>query len=207
MGNAILTQITGIILQVGVVVLLAAAVWALFGRKKCGFRAYVGLIGAPRQAILLAAAVGVALPVLMLAIPSFRAMASGADTVVGSAVGQLGPAGAIPILLLLAIFKTAFAEELLFRGIIAKRLIAWLGFNAGNAIQAVLFAAVHLLIFNVAARPDLVSGTAFIAIVTLSAWVNGWLNERRGGGSILPGWTAHALANTITYLFVALWVL
>ncbi len=207
MGSAILTQIVGIILQVGVVVLLGAVIWALFGRKKCGFRAYVGLVGAPRQAILLATAVGVALPVLMLAIPSFRAMASGGDTVVGSAVAQLGPADAIPILLLLAIFKTAFAEELLFRGIVGKRLIAWLGFHAGNAIQAVLFAAVHLLIFTVSARPDLISGIAFIALVTLMGWVNGWLNERRGNGSILPGWTAHALANSITYLFVALWVL
>lgn len=207
MGSGVSSQIVGIVLQVGLVVVLAAALWALFGRKKCSFRAYVGLIAAPWQTILFAAAVGVALPVLVLAIPSFRAMASGADTVVGSTVAQLGPAGAIPILLLLAIFKTAFAEELLFRGIIGKRLIAWLGFNAGNAIQALLFAAVHLLIFTVSARPDLVSGIAFIGLVTLTGWVNGWLNERRGDGSILPGWTAHAIANSITYLFVAHWVL
>ena len=202
-----LNQLLGVVLQVGVVVAIAAIVWALFGRKTGGFRRYVGLTAAPSNAILLAAVVGVALPVLMLSIPSFRAMASGPDTVAGSAVEQLGRAAAIPVLLLLAIFKTAFAEELLFRGLIGKRLIAWLGFQAGNAIQAALFGAVHLLIFMVAARPDLVSGIAFIAIVSLSGWINGWLNESRGDGSILPGWTAHALANSITYMFVAMWVL
>ena len=207
MGSAILSQITGVILQVGIVVLVAAAVWALFGRKQCGFQRYVGLIAAPGRAILLGALAGVALPLLMLAIPSFREMASGPDTVVGSAARELGPTAAIAVLLLLAIFKTAFAEELLFRGLIGKRLIAWLGFQAGNAVQAALFAAVHLLIFTVAARPDLLSGAAFIALVGAGGWVNGWLNERPGGGSILPSWTAHATANSITYLFVALWVL
>jgi len=105
-------------------------------------------------------------------------------------------------LAILALFKTALAEELLFRGLIGKRLIARLGFGIGNACQAALFGAVHLL---VALSPLATAGlvAALVAFTAATGFINGWLNEKRGGGSILPGWAAHASANLIAYAAVA----
>src|SRR5262245_59165847 len=51
------------------------------------------------------------------------------------------------IMLIVSAFKP------LSRTLIAKRLIAWLGFQAGNLIQALLFGAAHMLIFIVPGRP------------------------------------------------------
>ena len=43
--------------------------------------------------------------------------------------------------------------------------------------------------------------------VTVLALVSGWLNERRAGGSILPGFALHAAGNLTTYLGLALAVI
>ena len=73
------------------------------------------------------------------------------------------------------------------------------GFSLGNLLQAVLFAAVHLfLLFIPGAKPVVV--TAFVAFIGVFAWIWGWLNEKIGSGSILPGWIAHGLANLVSYL-------
>jgi hypothetical protein len=42
-----------------------------------------------------------------------------------------------------------------------------------------------------------------VALTGIMGWVNGWLNERLGNGSIVPGWIAHGLTNVISYLAVA----
>ncbi|MDZ7774080.1 MAG: CPBP family intramembrane glutamic endopeptidase [Balneolaceae bacterium] len=69
----------------------------------------------------------------------------------GSMTGSLramafGPE-AVGILLVTALVKTALAEEILFRGFLAKRLIAWLGYARGNLLQAVFFGALHSALF------------------------------------------------------------
>jgi membrane protease YdiL (CAAX protease family) len=116
------------------------------------------------------------------------------------------PRQASRLLLIVAIFKTAGAEELFFRGLIAKRLIRWLGFATGNALQAILFGSVHLLLAFIA-RPDLFTLTALAGFAAILAWLSGWLNERRADGSILPGFAAHASANSVAYLVLALQLL
>lgn len=51
------------------------------------------------------------------------------------------------ILLMIALLKTSFTEEILFRGFIAKRLVSVLGFQKGNLLQAAIFAAIHSALF------------------------------------------------------------
>ena len=47
----------------------------------------------------------------------------------------------------------------------------------------------------------------FMAVFTGAfGWVNGWLNEKLGGGSILPGWAAHGTANLCAYMAMALFL-
>ena len=50
---------------------------------------------------------------------------------------------ALPSAILYAFVQTAFAEEILFRGFLLKRLVAKLGFKNGNAIQSILFGLLH----------------------------------------------------------------
>lgn len=53
---------------------------------------------------------------------------------------------AIILLLIIGVFKTAFAEEILFRGFIAKRLISVFGFVKGNLFQAIIFGIIPRLL-------------------------------------------------------------
>lgn len=188
--------------QILVVLILAFLVWLIFGRKKSGFLGYVGLHGAPLGVVALGIVLGIVTSVGLLNIPSIHELAGGENSVVAS-VTDLPASVAIVAIVILAVFKTAFAEELLFRGLIGKRLVGAFGFYVGNTIQAILFGAVHLL---VALSPHATTAAVatIVGVTTVTAWVNGLLNEKSAHGSILPGWAAHAAANLTSYL--ALWL-
>lgn len=159
--------------------------------------------------MLIAAAAGAASAALLLQTPGLAELASGPGTVIRAVVDE-GRAGAVAVaalavaaLAVAALVKTALAEELLFRGLIARRLYAWTGFTVGNGLQAALFAAVHLPILLLPQGSGLI-GAAMIGFAFLMPLAAGWLNERRAGGSILPGYGLHAGANLTTYLTLAL---
>lgn len=187
--------------QVGVVLILAAAVYALFGKRR-GFRRYIGMTPTTATAAGAAMLWGIVPALVLVAFPGIRAMAGGDNSVVGSiAAGGLTPVIALT-LAIKALLQTSLSEELLFRGLIGKRLINRFGFAVGNGAQAVLFGLVHLLLLLIPqASPPLV--LAMVVITGIGGWVNGWLNERLGNGSIVPGWIAHGLTNLISYLSIA----
>jgi membrane protease YdiL (CAAX protease family) len=164
----------------------------------------VGLTAPSALACCLAFVVGVAAIWITTLMPDFLAAAKSPNSV----VGKLTSNGVTPevtiILIMTAMFKTAFAEELLFRGLLGKRLIAWVGFHAGNFLQAALFGAIHLLIFlSPEVQASSLTPEYVVGFSGVSGWINGWINERVGGGSIVPGWIAHAVANLTTYLGLA----
>jgi membrane protease YdiL (CAAX protease family) len=101
--------------------------------------------------------------------------------------------------------KTALTEEIFFRGLIAKRLISWLGFSVGNLIHALIFGAVHLLIFLIPGGPKFTPllGAAFLLLPGASGWLMAFANEKAGNGSIAPGWMIHALGNAAAYPILA----
>jgi uncharacterized protein len=196
----------GAILQVGVVLIVCLVAWLIFGRRKASFRVWVGLTGAPPLLLLLCLALGGVGAWLLLQAPGVSALASGPGTVIAASTPDGVTAGAIVVLVVAAVFKTAFAEELLFRGLIGKRLYAAIGFWPGNLVQALLFGAVHLPLLLL---PDAPRETVLLMVgfVTVLALVSGWLNERRADGSILPGFALHAAGNLTTYLGLALgWI-
>jgi membrane protease YdiL (CAAX protease family) len=106
--------------------------------------------------------------------------------------------------LLYCFVAAAFAEELLFRGVIAKRCIHWLGFRAGNVVQATIFWLMHLWIVHWVTGAW-ISGLQAVAFVTSFglALVGCYWNERRAGGSLVPSWLFHAGANFATFLTLA----
>ena len=133
-------------------------------------------------------------------------MAASPGTVIAATTAGGVTASSLAVLAFSAVLKTAFAEELLFRGLIGKRLYGFLGFWPGNLLQALLFGAVHLplLLLPEAPRQTVV---LMIGFATVMAVASGWLNERRARGSILPGFALHAAANLTTYLGLALgWI-
>ena len=99
------------------------------------------------------------------------------------------------IILLREGFYVALGEEIFFRGLLGGWLVRRLGFLVGNTIQAAIFLLPHLLLLLVSLRlwPILI-------VQAVAGWLMGWLRCR--SGSILPGWLAHALINTLSALSI-----
>ena len=204
----LIQEIVNAAVQLVVVLVIAAVVWGLFGRKKSGFLKYVGLYApTPRS---MAIAFGLFFVYTLLSgsiylLPGMREAAAADNTVAGVIRKNGWSAETAGVILVVAGIKTALTEEILFRGLIAKRLIAWLGFAAGNAIHALIFGAIHLLIFVVPGGPAFTPmlGAAFLLLPASAGWLMAFANEKTGNGSIGPGWMIHAMGNAIAYTVLA----
>jgi uncharacterized protein len=113
-----------------------------------------------------------------------------------------GPKSVI-LLLIIACLKTSLSEEIFFRGFVAKRLMNGMGYLWGNIIQSLIFAIVHVLLFWALTKSD-VKFLVFIFLLSgISGYVIGYIKEKYGRGSIIPGWIAHGLGNTVSYSIIA----
>jgi len=209
MSSVILSATLSAVLQLLVFAAPPFLVYVIRRRTTRGFPVYVGLFRPVRRSLrpaVVAAAAIVPLLLLMEYLPGLREAALGPGTVAGN-LRALGPSSAAVYSLLLGAWvQTLLSEELLFRGFIGRRLVAWWGFQWGNVLQALLFGSVHvalLLPAGGAALSPVVYVPAF-AIPAAYGWILGWLKERGGNGSVLPCWCVHGLANTIAWTVVAL---
>ncbi len=102
------------------------------------------------------------------------------------------------VVFIASVITTGLSEEVLFRGFIAKRLFDIVGFARGNLVQALLFGVLHGIIFV-----PVVEGPAPLvvlsALTAAAGYLMGWINEEKGGGSIVPGWCAHAVGNGLAF--------
>ena len=118
----------------------------------------------------------------------------------GSAQHQFAGLGlglpALALAFLNGVVQTAFAEELLFRGLIAGSLARSLAFVWANLTQALIFLLPHLAILRVA--PEL---WGILPVVFLGALLFGWV--RIQSGSIFGSWLIHASGNVTMALMVA----
>ncbi|WP_417494314.1 CPBP family intramembrane glutamic endopeptidase [Maricaulis sp.] len=197
------------LVQLIVVGLVCSLAWLIFARKRSGLRAWLGLTLPPLRAVgltLLAALVIVPASLALFVFSPMNDAASGENTVAAALTFLEGGWPSIVLaIVLLAVLKTALAEEIFFRGLIAKRLVNGLGFSAGNLVQALAFGAVHLVIFIIPGGPafDPVMAAGIVGVTGFGAWVSVWLNEKPGQGSIMPGWILHALTNAVSYPVLA----
>lgn len=204
----LMQEIVNALVQLTVVLIIALIFWAIFGRKKAGYFSYIGLIAptwrSMRTALLLFIVVGGA-SAAIYAIPELREGASAKNTIAGALREQGFSLEIVAVILVMAGIKTALSEEIFFRGLFAKRLINWLGFWAGNTLHALIFGAIHLLIFVVPGGPEfsLKLGAAFFLLPAAAGWVMAYANEKAGNGSIAPSWLMHALGNAIAYPILA----
>jgi len=98
--------------------------------------------------------------------------------------------------LLYGVVETGFAEELLFRGLIAGSLARRLPALWANVAQAAVFLAPHLLLLRV--MPEM---AWILPLVFVGALFLGW--ARIASGSILGPWLIHAALNVTTALSIA----
>lgn len=189
-------ELIGACVQVVLFALVPFIWWLITARKK-NFFEWIGLKkikheGSVRNTVLIvlgAVAVYGGLTVLSLGLLPEGVTTAGSDFAGMGAV-------AIPAVLAYGFIRTGFAEELLFRGFLLKRFGNKFGFAAGNTIQAILFGLLHGVPFGMATGN--VGVTVLLTLLPGAfGWFQGYLNEKRCKGSIIPSWLLHGTINTI----------
>ena len=108
---------------------------------------------------------------------------------------------ALPAILVYAVFNTSFPEEILFRGFLLKRLSNKFGFAFANTVQALVFGALHAVMFF--SLTGILKAALILVLTGTIAWFMGYVNEKKADGSIIPSWIIHAIANIFSGLCAA----
>ena len=109
----------------------------------------------------------------------------------------LGPsATSIAMAFLYGMVRTGFAEELLFRGLIAGSLGRAMSLPWANILQALVFLAPHLLLLTV--MPE---AWPILLLVLAGGLYTGWVRIR--SGSVVGPWLLHGAVNTAVSIMVA----
>ena len=192
-----LNELIGAVVQVLLFALVPLIFWFVTARKKESFCKWIGLekpaCKETWKAVLLTALV--ALLYIGAMAMCVRILPEGITTAGSMFAGQ--GISALPSLFFYAFLRTALSEELLFRGFILKRVQDIKGFAVGNIVQALLFGLMHGIPFGIVTRS--ISALFLLTLIPgLFGWYEGWLNEKRCGGSIVPGWMVHGCLNLLT---------
>ena len=102
---------------------------------------------------------------------------------------------------LYAFIQTALAEEIFFRGFLAKRLIDKLGFIKGNIIQSGLFGCIHGLLF-LQLNQSFITIICIVLLTSVIGYIMAYINEKLAQGSIITSWLLHALTNLLSSLLI-----
>lgn len=197
------------VLQLALFSAIPFLVWYVSNRRSGRFAHFVGLHRPRTQTLRLALMIAVPtaiLAIILFSLPQVRSAAVPAGSLFHQLAAADATAYALVAVVIYSVFQTALAEEILFRGFIAKLLIRHLGYGLGNLAQAALFGAVHVILFTLLLADGLSTAwTLTIATVAGSmGWLFGQLNEKWGNGSIVPGWIVHSVANLSSYGAVVL---
>lgn len=195
--NTFLQTLINSIIQIALFSLIPFIWWLIKGRKECGFFEWIGLkkmkdTGKNKTRVW----IGVILAAFLALSVFMLTAVTGVETATSGFAG-LG-AAAVPAVLVYAALNTALPEEIIFRGFLLKRISARFGFKAGNLIQSILFGLMHGIMFF--------SATGFVKALLITiftgaiGWAMGYVNEKKAGGSIVPGWIIHTSANIFSGL-------
>jgi uncharacterized protein len=203
----VVNEIISTIIQIGLFTLIPFIFYKFRKEKSLTFLKYIGLYKPPTKSLIYV--VFVSLIFLFIGIgliyidDNFKQAALSPNSVTGK-LRMLGLSGStITVLLITALFKTSLSEEILFRGFIAKRLINSLGFKNGNILQALIFGLLHLLLFMLLTKATVSSLTLILIFSSFAGWTIGYVKEKYANGSIIPGWLAHGIGNSISYFLIA----
>jgi membrane protease YdiL (CAAX protease family) len=175
--------------------------WMITARKKMNFFKWLGLkkITNSKENKTILWILGAAVAFLGLAV--FMLISVKGVEMATSQFAGLGLA-ALPAILIYAIFNTSLPEEIVFRGFLLKRVSNKFGFIAGNLVQSIIFGLMHgVMFFGTTGIVKAVLITLFTGSI---GWLMGYINEKKADGSIIPGWTIHAMANIFSGICAAL---
>jgi len=182
-------------------------VYIISNKRVKGFFRYVGLFKPQKQTTILAIITSVIMvtggTLTPLLSPEIKELMCMKGTVSGNLKALGLSFDSFVILGIIALLKTSLSEEILFRGFIAKRLISWLGFGAGNTIQSALFGLLHIGLLMLIADPELWFLISVFIFSGTAGFILGYIKEKLGNGSIIPGWIAHGTANFISFFLIA----
>ena len=180
----------------------------LFRRdKSVPFLKYIGFTKPTRKSIVYS--IGVALLILFIGIigvflnEGFKEAVHAPNSVTGRFITMgLKPITFVSILIM-ALLQTSLSEEIFFRGFIGKQLINKLGFKRGNLLQGIIFGLVHFFLLLFLIKSSILTLIIIFIFTSFAGWMIGYIKEKYANGSIIPGWIAHGLGNTISYSIIA----
>ena len=195
-----LQRIISAFIQILFIILLPSIWWFVTVRGKVPFMEWIGLKAVKRDKVsyLITWIIGGFL--LFTAFSIFIFPLTRSIETATSAFSGMG-LKALPSILIYSFLQTSLPEELLFRGFLLKRLVNHMPFVFANTIQAIAFGLLHGVLFASVVSLEV---TFFIIFFTgaIAAYL-GFVNEKKAGGSILPSWIIHALANILSGLVAA----
>lgn len=202
------------VLQVTFVLLICYFVYRISYRRQDGvkpsFRQFLGLVKAERSSLWMSIGIGLTLGLCTFAVNVSGCLQYFSDyqNFAASSTSPIAPIKqggwslfSFSYAAVYAVIQTGLSEEIFFRGLIAKRLIKKLGYKIGNFAQSLIFPTVHvMLIIGLRPNSSFALVGLFFVIPLILGYFMGYLNERKGNGSIVPSWIVHSSTN----LFVAL---
>lgn len=193
--------IRSILLQVITFCSIPFIYWLLKRRKEISFSRYVGLIQAKKTTKNIVIGIFACSYIIVYGIVHFIPAISALTQPSASAYAGMGTAAILPALFVCFI-QQGLAEEVLFRGFLGKRFKSKFGLNWGNALQAIVFSLVHVLI-SISDDKNMLSYLVIFVSITAGGWLLGYLDEKLYDGSIIPSILLHGLGNYIMILSVA----
>lgn len=198
--NLVMNKLINSVVQIVAFAAVPFVWWLITARKKVKFTEWIGLkkIDKAKENKTFAWVAGIMVAFIALGAVILNIL-SGVETATSDFAG-LG-FGAVPAIIVYALFNTALPEEILFRGFILKRISAKFGFGVANVIQAVVFGLVHgAMFFSITGT---VKAILIIGFTSVIAWFMGYVNEKKANGSILPSWMVHSASNIFSAVCTA----
>jgi len=180
------------LLQIVLFTLIPFIWWMITARREIGFFEWIGLkkIEKTNDNKIALWIIGVSAAFLVLSVFMIMSL-KGVEMATSDFTGM--GTGAIPSILVYAIFNTALPEEILFRGFLQKRVSCKFGPLVGNTVQSIIFGLMHGVMF--VSMTGIAKAVIIILFTGLIGWFIGYVNEIKAQGSILPSWFIHSLAN------------
>ena len=192
-----INELVGALVQLILFLLIPVIFWLIFARKKQNFFEWIGLKkirhdGKPWvTACTILIVTGLYIGLAILAV---RFLPEGVTTAGRDFAGK--GFAAFPAVLAYGLIRTGLSEEVVFRGFLLKRFGEKFGFIAGNTIQAVLFGMMHGIPFGLSTH-NIPVAIVMTLLPGAFGWFQGWMNEKRFDGSIIPSWLLHGTVNVL----------
>ena len=169
--------------------------WLIFWRKKEKFLSWIGIKRPIFQNKHFVFLFGCLFFVVSILSNVFLEVVEKSET----AVGQFQGVNVVTLFsaFLFGMVRTGAAEEILFRGFLAKRFIQYLGFAFGNILQAIIFGIMHVVLFRIVTSLNIFQSLLIFSIPFLTSLFFGYINEKKSGGSIIPSWLMHGIGNVL----------